>query len=189
MCYEPNMKTWIALLRGINVGGNNILPMKDLRDLLAEFGYEDAATYIQSGNCVFRSVETDAPVIADNIGSAIEGGFGFRPHVFMLTPGTLNAALEANPFPQGVNDPKSVHLFFLAKSVNADLDALAKFSKENEAFSLTDEVFYLYAPDGIARSKLAENIGKFVPVPMTARNLRTSIKLAELAQAVDRPSE
>ena len=179
------MQTWIALLRGINVGGNNILPMKDLRRILEGLGYESVLTYIQSGNCVFRSA-IDAPVkLEDEIGSGIEKQFGFRPHVFVLSLEMLDAAIVANPYKQAMDDPKSLHFSFLSEPVcDVDLSPLEALRKESESFTLTDFVFYFHAPDGIGRSKLAAKVPQLIQVPMTGRNLRSVLKIAELAQSI-----
>jgi len=178
------MAVWIALLRGVNVGGKNILPMKDLRDLLADIGCENVRTYIQSGNCVFQSGERKAGQIEKRIGEAIENRFGFRPQIFVLTADALDAVVANSPYKQGNDDPKSVHIFFLAKlAKGADLSPLEVLREGGEEFTLTDRAFYLYAPDGIGRSKLAAKIERHVPVPMTARNLRSVMKIAELARS------
>ncbi len=178
------MKVWIALLRGVNVGGNNILPMKELRDLVTGLGCKNVRTYIQSGNCIFQSRERNASVIETQVGEAIEKKFGFRPCIFALPAEALDAVLADNPYRQSDDDPKSVHIFFLAKPVaGADLGALEAFRKGGEDFTLTDRAFYLFAPDGIGRSKLAAKIERYVPVQMTARNLRSVMKIAELARS------
>ena len=176
------METWIALLRGINVGGNNILPMKDLRALLESLGLNDVQTYIQSGNCVFRSDALSPDDLSDQIATTIEKQFGFRPPTLVINKGELAQAIDANPFPDG--DPKTVQLSFLfEKAENADLDTLKSLKVPSEQFTLTDKVFYLHAPDGIGRSKLVEKISKCIPVEMTGRNLRTAQKLLDMANA------
>lgn len=175
------MTTWIALLRGINVGGNNILPMKDLRALCETIGFENVRTYIQSGNCVFRSARPDPDGIAQELSAEIERRFSFRPPVLVMKADDLSAFIADNPYPEG--DPKTVQLFFLFEPApGADLDGLNALRSRSERFTLADRVLYLHAPDGIGRSKLVEKIGKHVPVSMTARNLRTALKLQELAQ-------
>lgn len=185
MTAEPGMRTWVALLRGINVGGNNPLPMTELRALLGGLGCRDVRTYIQSGNCVFRSDVENADELSAAIAAAIAERFGFRPRVLVLSPEALDAALAANPYGQDVDDPKSVHLFFLTEPAagRADLEPLMALAASGESLHLTDAVLYVHAPDGIGRSKMVEKIGKFVPVEMTARNLRTVLKIAEMARA------
>ncbi|MBO6505046.1 MAG: DUF1697 domain-containing protein [Kordiimonadaceae bacterium] len=174
------MNTWVALLRGINVGGNNILPMKDLRSLLDAQGFIDVKTYIQSGNIVFRSGSDDQSGLTRQIEDLIEQGFGFRPPVLLLSQETLNAAVSANPYPDG--DPKTVQFCFLfAPAPGTDMDPLHELAVPSEEFTLTDSVFYLHAPDGIGRSKLVAKMAQHIPTEMTVRNLRTVLKLQELA--------
>jgi uncharacterized protein (DUF1697 family) len=177
------MKTWIALLRGINVGGHNILPMKELRALLETEGFVDVRTYIQSGNCVFGASESDAETLADLITERIEQNFGFRPAVLVLEKPDLDRAIADNPFAEHADDPKTIHLSFLKeRPTSPDLEALRALQASSEHFELTQTVFYLHAPDGIGRSKLAAQVEKKLGVQTTARNLRTVLKLAELAK-------
>lgn len=186
------MRTWVALLRGINVGGRNILPMADLRACLTTLGYSDVKTYIQSGNCVFRTdadrgdPSEGAAAISRDIAAAIETAAGFRPRVFVLTADALHAAIAANPYPrQGLDDPKSVHFYFLSDpSATVDMDALAPLRAGFEDVTRTGGVVYLHAPDGIGRSKLAEHIDRRIGTPVTARNLRTAMKLTDMARSL-----
>ena len=78
------MKTYIALFRGINVGGNNVLPMKELVARLESIGAQNVKTYIQSGNAVFQSQETNASLLQNKISAAIKKSHGFEPQVFLL---------------------------------------------------------------------------------------------------------
>jgi uncharacterized protein (DUF1697 family) len=179
------MTTWIALLRGVNVGGSHKLPMKRLREVLAELGFADGVTYIQSGNCVFRSDTGDAALIGKRIADAIAAEFGFRPSVFVLTREELDAAIAGNPFAGRTEDPKFVHLFFLTEPIRTlDEAAMRALAAPGDDFTLSGKVFYLLTPAGIGRSKLVEKLGKFLPVDMTARNLRSVMKIAELARSL-----
>lgn len=166
------------------MGGANILPMKDLRELLVGLGHADARTIIQSGNCVFRSASSDATTIGEDIARAIERGFGFRPSVMVLSAGNLDEAIAGNPFPQGRDDPGKVQLFFLAApAAAADLAALEALRGNGEGFTLTGRVFYLHAPAGIGRSRLAQKAERLLGVLATARNLRTAQRIAALARS------
>jgi uncharacterized protein (DUF1697 family) len=180
------MATWVAFLRGINVGGNHKLPMKELAALLGEEGLTDVATYIQSGNVVFRSARATAPALEKRIGAAISGQHGFQPRVMVLSAAELEQAAAASPFPQADADPTTLHLFFLAaKPSSARLDALRELKAGNETFELIDKVFYLYTPDGFGRSKLAERAERHLGVDATARNWRTVGKVLEMARRLD----
>jgi uncharacterized protein (DUF1697 family) len=179
------MQTYIALLRGINVGGHHKLPMKELRTLLENLGLQNVRTYIASGNVVFQSEETDRSRLAREISAEIKKGHGFEPDVQLLTEEEMEKAIQANPFPEGEAEPKSLHLFFLAAvPENPDLKAIDALRIENERFALIDKVFYLHAPDGIGRSKLAEKFGRYIDVSMTARNWRTVGKIMEMVGEV-----
>jgi uncharacterized protein (DUF1697 family) len=177
------MATWIAFFRGINVGGNNKLPMKALAALLAGEGLSDVATYIQSGNVVFRSARATAPALEKRIGSAVAKQHGFQPRVLILSVAELERAVAANPFPQADADPQRLHLFFLAeKPSSANLDALRELQAASEAFELIDKVFYLHTPDGFGVSKLAGRAERHLGVDATARNWRTVGKVLDMAK-------
>jgi uncharacterized protein (DUF1697 family) len=179
------MNTYIALLRGINVGGNNKLPMRDLVSLLEGLGLQHVKTYIQSGNVVFQSEQADPAQLSQAITAAIRQSHGFAPYVLILDMQELQAAVTANPFPEGEAEPKSLHLFFMdARPKAFDAGALDRLKAANERYQVIDKVFYLHAPDGIGRSKLAENAGKGWGVNMTARNWRTVNEVMALAAAV-----
>jgi uncharacterized protein (DUF1697 family) len=179
------MATWIALLRGVNVGGRSTLPMAELRELLADAGCADVRTYIQSGNAVFRAEEDDRGRLAERIAGSIEGARGFRPAVMLLTAEELGEAVAGNPFPEAEGAPTTLHLLFLASvPEDPDLAALEAAARGGERFALRGQVLYLLLPDGLGRSKLAAAAGPaLAPVEATARNWRTVVKLAEMAGA------
>ncbi|MCE7987844.1 MAG: DUF1697 domain-containing protein [Caldilinea sp. CFX5] len=179
------MNTYIGLLRGINVGGNNKLPMKELVTLLQGLGLQQVKTYIQSGNVVFQSDRTDRTALAAAITAAIDKSYGFAPQLFILTVAELEAAIAANPFPEGESEPKTLHLFFLdAAPTNPDWAKVEALKAPNERFALIDKVFYLHAPDGIGRSQLAEKFHRGWQVGITARNWRTVQEIAQMAAAL-----
>jgi uncharacterized protein (DUF1697 family) len=172
------MKIYIALFRGINVGGTNVLPMKDLVALLEDIGSQNVKTYIQSGNAVFQNKEENASLLSNKIRAAIKESHGFEPQVLLLTPEEMARAIEANPFPEAESEPKTLHLHFLASMPkNPDLGALESIKSDRERFALKDKVFYLHATDGIGRSKLAANTEKLLGVAITSRNWRTVCKV------------
>lgn len=178
------MKRWIALFRGINVVGNNRLPMASLVRHLEGLKLKNIKTYIQSGNVVFDTKSTSLTSLTKSIVAGIEEEHGFAPKLLLLSPDALQQAINDNPFPQAASEPKSLHFFFLEKPpTNANTKALESAKGETESYVLTDRVFYLHAPDGIGRSKLASTAEKHLGVTATARNLRTVEKLMELALA------
>jgi uncharacterized protein (DUF1697 family) len=184
------MPTFIALLRGINVGGAGTLPMKELIAILESLGAENARTYIQSGNAVFEFDEKAAAnpagkkAFAAKLTAAIDKKRGFAPHVLLLDASEFARIAAANPYPETEPEHKSLHLFFLdAKPATANLKALEPLRSLTERYQLLQTVLYLHAPDGIGRSKLAANVERKLGVPITARNWRTVCKLLELAGA------
>jgi uncharacterized protein (DUF1697 family) len=176
---------WIAFLRGINVGGNHSLPMKELAALLEQNGCRDVKTYIQSGNVVFKDPETDSTKLATTISDAIHKNHGFQPHILLLKIEELEKAASSNPFPQAETAPKSLHLYFLSeKPENPNIEGLNKIKINNEAFHLKEKVFYLHTPDGFGTSKLANKAEKLLGVKATARNWNTVSKMLELTKAL-----
>ena len=159
-----------------------MLAMEDLVATLEYTGARDVATYIQSGNAVFRSEEKDASFLSDRIRAAIEERHGFEPRVLLLGSDELERMLRSNPFPEAEAEPKRLHLYFLAASPERpDLDALEVIKGDHERFVVGDGVFYLHAPDGIGRSRLAAGVEKLLGVPATARNWSTASKVMEMA--------
>lgn len=179
------MNTSIALLRGINVGGHNKLPMKELKTVLAELGLTDVQTYIQSGNVVFQNGRTDLPALAEEISAAIGQSHGFAPQIMLLSLAELVTAVSRNPYPATGEQHKTLHFYFLASAPpDPDLAMLEALKADSEQFALIDAVFYLHAPDGIGRSKLAVKVERALGVAATARNWRTVSTLLEMGTAV-----
>ena len=175
------MTIFIALLRGINVVGNNKLPMKELSALLTGMGLLNVQTYIQSGNVVFRYDLKSKATLAARITAAINAQHGFAPHVLLLEAEELHNAMAGNPYPEAVAVPKSLHLFFLDEvPKHPDLKALEAIRTGGEQFKLAGKAFYLHTPDGFGPSKLAARVEKLLGVPATARNWNTVCKLAEM---------
>ena len=153
------MPTLIALLRGINIGGNNKLPMKELTALLEGMGLRDVQTYIQSGNVVFRCDVKNRAALAAKIG----------------------AAIADNPYPEAEADPKSLSLLFLAEvPQHPDLKAMEAIKTDSERYKLVGKVLYLHAPEGFGRSRLATRAEKLLGVAASGRNWNTVCKLAEM---------
>lgn len=180
------MNTFIALFRGINVGGKNLLPMKDLVALMEDQNFQGIRTYIQSGNVVFQSKSQARKKVAQTLSEAVERDKGFKPHVILLSLDELRSAVAKNPFPQAEKDPKSLHLFFLSQeSKNPDLELLKSCASASESFEAVGPVFYLHAPEGIGRSKLATKVEKALGVSGTGRNWRSVTKVLALAEKED----
>lgn len=177
------MNTYIALFRGINVGGNHRLPMVELVVVLEELGLSNIKTYIQSGNVVFQSEKINNVELSQKICAAIEKRHGFVIQVLFLDVDELQSAIASNPFPEAEAEPNTLHCFFLSSLLeNPDLKALETVKKDSEQFRLINKVFYLYAPEGVGRSKLAMKVEKTLRVAVTVRNWRTVRKIMELVK-------
>jgi uncharacterized protein (DUF1697 family) len=177
---DVSKTVYILLFRGINVGGNKIVRMELLRKMLAELGFENVATYIQSGNVVLTSDKAAAEVT-----KAIEGafpqafGFSSRPTVRSLAE--WQRVIDEDPFAQVRGEGKQMHAVFLDQQPSeAAVDGL-KALASTEEMVLAKGVLYLYTPDGFGRSKVAEALDKVLRVPLTARNWNTVLKLAAMA--------
>jgi uncharacterized protein (DUF1697 family) len=171
------MPAYVALLRGINVGGHNKLPMQRLRELLETVGCRDIATYIQSGNAVFCHDENPTD-LSDSIATAIEREFGFRPSVLVISAADFSTIAEANPYRGQFTEPRFMHVMFLQQTAtNPNLERMTSLAADDEQFALVDRAFYLHAPGGIGNSRLAAGVEKCLGVNATARNWRTVEKL------------
>ena len=177
--------TFVAFLRGINVGGKNKLPMRELVEVLADLGLSNVETYIQSGNVVFQGESANTSDLPEKISAALAKSHGFSPQVLVLKGEELEAAVAANPFVEAESEPKTLHLYFLmAEPEQPDLKLLEKLKTDTERFALTKRVFYLHAPDGIGRSKLAAKVERALGVPVTARNWRSVTKVLSMSEAL-----
>jgi uncharacterized protein (DUF1697 family) len=174
------VNTYIVLFRGINIAGKHILPMKELIRILQEMGFRNVKTYIQSGNVVFQSGQIQKDQTAREISSKILETHGFAPAVLLLEISELQDAIDNNPF--RTTDGKALHFFFLESyPQKPDLEGLMAVKAESEEFRLNKKLFYLYAPDGVGRSKLAARVEQSMGVPATGRNWNTVSKLISMA--------
>jgi uncharacterized protein (DUF1697 family) len=182
------MHTYVALFRGINVGGKNSLPMKDLASIFEILGASNVKTYIQSGNVVFQSESKNISSFSKRLGIEIRERRGIEPHILVIEPSEVETAITNNPFPEAESEPSSLHLGFLVVAPkNPDLTKLESLKKGSERFCLIDSILYLHAPEGVGRSRLAASSEKLLGVPMTYRNWNTVCKLKEMATLIALP--
>lgn len=178
------MTTYAALLRGINVGGNRKLPMADLRALLDTLGHTGVRTHLQSGQAVFTTDRGDEESLAWELARAIEDRFGFPVDVLVRDHAYLAEVVRACPFPAAELEARQLHVTYFSAPVTPDRYAhLDQVALLPEGFRLGDRCLYLYAPDGLGRSKLAEGLGRpraAKDLVATSRNWNTVVKLAEL---------
>jgi uncharacterized protein (DUF1697 family) len=167
---------WIALLRAVNLGSRNKVPMAELRQLFEDEGCESVRTYIQSGNVVFTRKAPDGGALE----AAVAKAFGVETIVILRTAKQMAQLAEAHPFGQ---DTSHSHVAFLAaKPTRAALRALAEFDAGADRFEIVRGDVALHYPNGFQGAQLtAARLEKALGVPATARNWRTVAKLAELA--------
>lgn len=169
----------IILFRG--VGGKTQLPTKPLREKLTEAGFENVATYINSGNAIVRSRISRAKVIS-TIADICRKEFAFDKAIFAPTLAEWESVITRNPFPKATAEaPTTVHAALLdGVPTPENLERLRTCATEGEEIKVIGEVAYLHTPHGFGRSKLAEKFDKWIGVTNTARNWNTVLKLAEL---------
>ncbi|MBL1084290.1 DUF1697 domain-containing protein [Streptomyces actinomycinicus] len=178
------MTIYAALLRGINVGGSRKLPMAELRTLMAGLGHTGVRTHLQSGQAVFAAAHGDEETLAAELARAIEEDFGFSVDVLVRDHAYLKSVAEACPFPAADLEPRQLHVTYFSAPVTPDRFAeIDQDAHLPEEFRLGDRCLYLYAPDGLGRSKLAEALARpriTRGLVATSRNWNTVLKLAEL---------
>ncbi|MFF9347680.1 DUF1697 domain-containing protein [Streptomyces sp. NPDC014734] len=178
------MTMYAALLRGINVSGHKRVPMAELRTLLTELGHGDVRTHLQSGNAVFSSPSDDADALAAELERAIEKRFGFPVPCLVRDGSYLAAVAGACPFPAAELAGGHLHITYFGQPVDPTrFDRIDPASFLPEEFRLGDRALYLYAPDGLGRSKLAGALSRpslTGDVVATSRNWNTVRKLVEM---------
>jgi uncharacterized protein (DUF1697 family) len=176
------MARFIALLRGINVGGRAKIPMAELRKLCAELGWTGVATYIQSGNLVFEAAGK-APSLEAKLEKALDAEFGFAAAVIVRTAAELNGVAEANPFPkEGEGEPNRLLVGLSKDKPKAGAaEALQARAVAGERVRQAGGALWFHYPQGVGTSKLTPSlIDRIVGSPLTARNWRTILKLREM---------
>ncbi|MEZ4803586.1 MAG: DUF1697 domain-containing protein [Gelidibacter sp.] len=175
------MKTYIILLKGINVGGHKKVPMAELRELLTKEGFQNLKTYIQSGNVVLQSSETASKVEA-KMQKAIKSHFGFEVSVIVKTNKELQAIFDASPFSKNTKE-KSYFIMFNKTPDKELLKEVESISFENEEVILKKDALYFYSSVGYGNAKFNMNTyEKKLKVTGTARNFNTMVKLLSLSE-------
>lgn len=170
--------TFVALLRGVNLGPSKKISMPQLRSLVSELGFAHVRTYINSGNVILSSAKP-AEKIEQEISEAISDTFGHRVDVIVRSAEQLQKVVGSNPFPDG--DPSQVTVAFLVHPPDArGMERLAEAAPDHEPYLLAGREVYVNYTQGIGTSKLAATFGAVIGVSATVRNLRTVAKLVEL---------
>jgi uncharacterized protein (DUF1697 family) len=183
------MATYIALLRGINVGTAKRVPMADLRILFSGLGYKEVKTLLNSGNVVFSddsvskaAAKKAAAPSEPRIEKAFEERFGFSSRITVIHANDLIAAVEGNPLPENPNPSRFLIAFLKTPEHRRHLAALEGAKWEPEAFALGARVAYLWCPEGVLASPLAQAVNMALKDSVTIRNWNTVLKLHALVK-------
>jgi uncharacterized protein (DUF1697 family) len=174
------MTTYVALLRGINVGGNNKVPMADLRAMCLGLGYDNVETYIQSGNVVFDTAASEASVVAI-MEAGLLSTFGLTLSVVVRSAAELAETVARNPFPSETDGTKLHFTCFAEPLAAAIIAKLDPGIAPPDAFALDGRNMYLHLIGGMGTSKLAVHIGQKLGKLGTTRNWNTILKLVEMS--------
>jgi uncharacterized protein (DUF1697 family) len=187
------MASHVALLRGINVGGKNKVPMAELREVVTALGHTGVSTYIQSGNVLFTTEETDTAELTSALEAAIAGKFGINPPVVVLSRDELARVLADNPY-QDEPNPKLVHVVFMGAEPSRELldrikavQSAAAAKGSRDTITAIGKALYLHTPDGYGTSELSEALFRMVgtgqhKLAVTTRNWSTSTTLLSLCE-------
>lgn len=173
---------WIALLRGINVGGHNKIPMAELRNLCADLGWQNMATYIQSGNILF-SAEGTTSTLEKQLAEAIAAHFGHRVSVIVRPAAAWPLYIKLNPFPEASeSEPNRVMLGLAQKPLAADAaKKLSEYAASGESISQRTDSLWIHYASGQAGSKITPALlDRLAGSPVTTRNWRTVLKINEM---------
>jgi uncharacterized protein (DUF1697 family) len=178
---------YVALLRGINVGGRNKVAMADLRQVAESLGHTEVATYIQSGNLVFTNTGDNTVALAHALEQEIARSLAVRPAVVVLSRADLAQVIADNPFP-GESNPKALHAVFHREPITGEtIAAVADAEQKAQAKGSRDEAavvgctLFMRTPDGLGRSELAAQLARSVTKTAgTARNWATVNRLLEM---------
>jgi uncharacterized protein (DUF1697 family) len=179
------MTNFVAMLRGINVGGRSSLPMSDLRRITESCGHADVRTYIQSGNVVFSTPgRPSAAKVATELRRKIAAQTSVDPDIAVRTRAQMEKVVASNPFLADGVDPAHLHVVFLVDDTRpAAVNELDLDRYTPESLVVRGHEVYLHLPNGMGRSKLAADLARKRDAVGTARNWRTVTKLAEMVAA------
>lgn len=174
------MPTYVALLRGINVGKHNRIAMADLRDIVAGIGYRDVRTLLNSGNVVFDAEDAPVTDIAPAISDALREEQQLDVPVIVRTGEELQRVVVENPFPEHAGDHTTLHVEFLTGPLPPDaIAAMKALPTGDDDWRLIGTHLYLAYPNKLTGARFLP----VLPVPHTSRNWKTVLRLAEMAVA------
>lgn len=176
------MATYIALLRGINVSGQKMIKMVELKSMFESLGLQAVQTYIQSGNVLFQDERYSEPELVGLIQAKLLETFGFEVDVQVFSSNTWMQIVANNPFVgQELEDAKLYVSLLASQPLSENVEKLANFVFQDETYQLIDQAVYLYVPKGYGNAKLSNNFleGK-LKVSATTRNWKTMLTLANM---------
>jgi uncharacterized protein (DUF1697 family) len=180
------MKTYIALLRGINVGGHRKLPMADLRTLLEGLKFKNSSTYIQSGNVVFQSEEIDSILLESKLEQAIEKQFGFEVSVIVIELNQYKKTATDNPFLKAKPAIEKLYItHFKTIPTPEGIEKLGEFDVGKDQYTIENQTAYLLYDEKVSVSKLTNNLLESkLKVVGSTRNWKTTLKLIEMGESI-----
>jgi uncharacterized protein (DUF1697 family) len=183
---NTNMKTYISLLRGINVSGKNLIKMAALKEMYEKLGFNNVTTFIQSGNVVFTKEETSTAELEKLISEEIFKCFGKNVPLIVKEKTRLKRILKENPFLKAQVDTSSLYITFLsAVPGKQSIENIGKTSFLPDEYRLTGSEIYLHLPNGAGRTKLNNNFFENkLKVNATSRNLNTLTELLKIAESM-----
>jgi len=182
--------TYVALLRGINVGGKNKLPMEDLIEMFVEAGCGNVRTYIQSGNVIFSAAPGGSARLPSLIATRISKRFGYKIPLVLRTAEQMGDVISSNPFLNAGVAEEQLHVLFLADlPASRRIQDLHLDRSPPDAFKVRGQEIYLRLPDGAARTKLTNQyFDSKLRTTSTGRNWRTVTRLFELMEGQGFPN-
>ena len=185
---ESDMAVIISMLRGVNVGGHNVIKMEELRALYASLKLRDAQTYVQSGNVIFRTDERDLAVVTKRVRDGIERKFGCTTDVICRTAAEMRDVIARNPFAKrrGI-EPGKLLVVFLESDPGAEARAaVLRIKTEPEELRIDGRELYIYFPNGQARPKMSwAAVNKALGTPGTGRNWNSVVEMLEMAEKLE----
>lgn len=181
------MTTFVSMLRGINVSGQKMIKMNALQESYKTLCFDNVVTYLQSGNVVFTSEDSDCSLLEEKISDRIEKDFGFAIPVLVLPIEKLKQIASDNPFLEGTDkEGKSLYITFLySEPENINNEVIERSKREGEDFIITKEVVYLYCPNGYGRTKLNNNYWEAkLKSRATTRNWKTVTEMLKIGQQI-----
>jgi uncharacterized protein (DUF1697 family) len=177
------MPTYVALLQGVNIGSKKRIKMDDLRSMIADLGGSGVRTYVNSGNAVFIHEETDASKLESRLEAALRDHVGMDVATIVRTAAEMQQVVEDNPFPEAVEDPKTLHVLFLRDAPEVkDIDAVDEIETGPDRLAIHRREVYFFLPNLMSGATVdIAKVGKMLRVDGTSRNWNTVTKLQEMA--------